>query len=75
MKLSKQRANLDVRKFSFSERVVQEWNKLLQEVVDATSVNKFKNRLDKHWKRYGLTSPSSTSVTKNMLELASLHGM
>jgi len=53
MKLSKQRASLDVRKFSFSQRVVQEWNKLPQEVVDAMSVNQFKNRLDKFSQRYG----------------------
>jgi len=53
MKLSKQRASLDVRNFSFSQCVVQEWNKLPQEVVDATSVNQFKNRLDKFWQRYG----------------------
>jgi len=53
MKLSKQQASLDVRKFSFSQRVVKEWNKLPQEVIDATSVNQFKNRLDKFWQRYG----------------------
>ena len=53
MKLSKQRASLDVRKFSFSQRVVQEWNKLPQEVVDAMSVNQFENRLDKFSQRYG----------------------
>ena len=47
MKLSKQRASIDVRKFFFSQRVVNEWNLLPQEVVDATSVNLFKNRLDK----------------------------
>jgi len=52
MKLSKQRTSLDVRKFSFSQRVVQEWNKLSQDVVDATSVNQFKNRLDKFWRSY-----------------------
>jgi len=28
--MSKQRTSLDVRKFSFSQRVVQEWNKLYQ---------------------------------------------
>jgi len=50
MKLSKQRASLDVRKYSFSQRVVQEWDKLSQDVVD---VNQFKNRLDKFWQRYG----------------------
>ena len=45
MKLSKQRASIDVRKFFFSQRVVNEWNLLLQDVVDAASVNQFKNRL------------------------------
>ena len=62
MKLSKQRTSLDVRKFSFSQRVMQEWNKLSQDVVDATSVNQFKNRLDKFRQRYGwlgLIGPSS----------------
>jgi len=49
MKLLKQRTSLDVRKFSFSQRVVQEWNKLYQDVVDATSVSQFKDRLDKFW--------------------------
>jgi len=32
---------------------VQEWNKLSQDVVDATSVNQFKNRFDKFWQIYG----------------------
>ena len=53
MKLSKQRASRDIRKFFYSQRVVQEWNKLPQAVIDATSVNQFKNRMDKYWQRYG----------------------
>ena len=53
MKLSKQRTSLDVQKYSFSYRVVQEWNKLSQDVVEATSVNQLKNTLDKFWQRYG----------------------
>jgi len=53
MKLSKQQTSLDVRKFSFSQRVMQEWNKLSRDVVDVTSANQFKNRLDKFWQRYG----------------------
>jgi len=53
MKLSKQRARLDVRKLIFSQRVVKDWNLLPQEVVDATIVNQFKNRLDMFWQRYG----------------------
>jgi len=47
MKLSKQRASLDVRKFFFSRRAVKEWNLLPQEVVDATSANQFEKGLDK----------------------------
>ena len=53
MELSKQRASRDIRKFLFSQRVVQEWNKLPQAVIDATSVNQFKNTMDKFWQRYG----------------------
>ena len=49
MTLSKQRASLDVRRFFFSQRVVNEWNLLPQQVVDAASVNhEFKNRLNKY---------------------------
>jgi len=53
IELLKQRASFDVRKFSFSQRVVQQWNKLPLEDMDATSVNQFKNRLDKFCQRYG----------------------
>jgi len=53
MKLLKQRTSLDVQKFSFSQHMVQEWNKLSQDVVNAMSVNQFKNRLDKFWRSYG----------------------
>jgi len=54
VELSKQRAGLDLRKFSLSQREVPEWNELPQEVVDATSMNRFKSRLDKfRQQRYG----------------------
>lgn len=47
-------ARLDVRKHFFSVRVTREWNALPQTVVDAPSVNTFKNRLDKFWKDAGI---------------------
>ena len=50
MKLHQYRARLDVRKFSFTQRVVPIWNSLSKEVVTAPSVNAFKNRLDQWWK-------------------------
>jgi hypothetical protein len=49
MKLFKERSRLDIRKYSFSQRAVDDWNSLPQSVMDSTSVNMFKNRLDKHW--------------------------
>ena len=50
LKLSKERSRKDVRKFSFGRRVVEGWNALPQHVVDAKSINQFKNALDEHWK-------------------------
>ena len=51
LKLEKRFSRLDVRKFSFANRVVGLWNSLPEEVVSACSVNAFKNRLDKHWEK------------------------
>ena len=46
-KLNKKRPKLEMRKHFFSQRVVNLWNQLPQHVVEADSVNNFKNRLDK----------------------------
>ena len=51
LKIRKERARLDIRKYFFSQRIVNVWNSLPQQ-VDATSVNGFKNSLDKI-ERYG----------------------
>ena len=47
LKLVKKRSNVDLRKYFFSQRVINNWNRLPQEVVDAQTINCFKNRLDK----------------------------
>ena len=49
LKLFKPRCNTTLRQNSFSMRIIDDWNKLPQHVIDATSVNAFKNALDKHW--------------------------
>ena len=41
-------SRLDVRKFSFSQRTINVWNKLSTECVHASSVNVFKNIIDKY---------------------------
>ena len=44
----KKQSRLDVRKFSFSQRTINVWNKLSEECVHASSVNMFNNRIDKY---------------------------
>ena len=46
-KLLKNRPRLDIRKNYFSHRVVNKWNALPAHVIEADSVNSFKNRYDK----------------------------
>ena len=48
-KLFRQRSRLNVRANSFSNRVVNTWNSLPENVVNAPSLKSFKNRLNKHW--------------------------
>ena len=66
LKLFKPRCRTTVRENFFSLRIVSEWNQLPQDVVEAPSINTFKNRLDRHWHDMGiqsswLHSPSTSS--------------
>ena len=47
--LVKSHSRLDIRKYTFSQRVVNDWNKLPEECINATSVNMFKNKIDKYY--------------------------
>ena len=49
LKLKKVRSITNRRKMFYSQRVVEDWNSLPEEVVDAPTLNCFKNRLDKLW--------------------------
>ena len=46
VKLVKDQGRWDIRKYSFSQRTVNEWNKLSTDCITASSVNMFKNKLD-----------------------------
>jgi len=56
LKLFKPRCHTAVRQNFFSLWIVNEWNKLPQDVVEAPSINTFKNRLDRHWHDMGIQS-------------------
>ena len=49
-KVLKKPAVVFVRAKSFSQRVINNWNHLPATIVEAPSLNIFKNRLDEYWK-------------------------
>jgi len=48
-KLYKSRSRLNTRKFFYSQRVVEVWNSLPDNVVEAETTNCFKKRLNQEW--------------------------
>ena len=44
VKFANDQCILDIRKYSFSQRTINEWNKLSTDYVTASSVNMFKNK-------------------------------
>ena len=53
--LAKKQCRLHIRKISFSQRTVNEWNRLSADCVGASSVNIFKNKIDIYLRRAGYT--------------------
>ena len=53
--LVKEQCRLDMRKYSFSQRVINEWNKLPNDCVNASRVIMFKNRIDRYLIMVGYT--------------------
>ena len=55
VKLVKDQCMLIIRKYSFSQRTINEWNKLSTDCITASSVNMFKNKVDTYHRRAGYT--------------------
>ena len=53
VKLANDQCRLDIRKYSFSQRTVNEWNKLSADCITASSGNMFKNKVDIYLRRAG----------------------
>ena len=84
--LVKDKCILDVRKYSFSERTINEWNKLSTDCVTASSVNMFKNKVGtyprresytyvkKCWSLYKpMASLLNIKIVLNILNIANCH--
>ena len=57
LKVAKGPATKFARVNAFSQRTVNTWNKLPESVIEAPTVNAFKNRLDKYWDDVQFLSP------------------
>ena len=55
VKLLKDQCILDIRKYLFSQRTINEWNKLSTYCVIASSINMFKNKVDIYLRREDYT--------------------
>jgi len=49
LKIFQEYVHYNLRKYYFSNRVIQTWNSLPDSVVESNSINSFKNNLDKFW--------------------------
>jgi len=56
MKLSRKRSLLDTRKHFFSQRIINRWNSLPANVVNAKTGNSFKNAYDENWSHVDVRS-------------------
>ena len=53
VKLVKDQCRLDIRKYSFSQRKINEWKKLPTDCITASSVNMLKKQVDTYLRRAG----------------------
>ena len=55
-----------MRKYSFSQRMINEWNKLSTDCVNASSVNMFKNKIDNYFTRASYALIVGLSINRRL---------
>jgi hypothetical protein len=60
LKLTKNRSRLDIGKYYFTNRVVEDWNNLPETVITAKNVKIFEKRLDKLWQNHPMMYRGTT---------------
>jgi hypothetical protein len=74
-KIKKKFCKINLRKFSFTNRIVDLWNTLPQSVIDAKDVRQFEIRLDKYWEHQDVKFEYKASIqnkenTRNHTEIS-----
>ena len=71
LRLHKFRARYDLRKYYFTNRVVNIWNSQPSYVISAETVNYFKSRLDNFWKNQDIIYDYQSDIhgTRNRSEI------
>ena len=65
LKLVSRRHHYNLRKYSFTARIVNTWNSLPESVIAAETTNCFKNRLDKFWNNQEIIFDYKAELTGN----------
>ena len=71
VKLVKDQCRLDIRKYLFSQRTINEWNKLSTDCVTASSVNMFKNKISQEGGLH--VNEHCWTLDKTMASLSTCH--
>ena len=74
-KLKKQSCRLDVRKYFFTNCVVNDWNSLPIKVVNADTINHFKDKLDSHWRHRMYDLPENYNLKLPFKVYKIMHGI
>ena len=62
-KINTARPHYDLRKYFFTNRVVNIWNSLPNDIVKSSTTNQFKNKLDKFWENQEIIFNYKTDLT------------
>ena len=63
LKLANARTRYDLRKYFFTNRIINIWKSLPNHVVGACTTNQFKNRLDKFWEHQDIVYDYKSHLT------------
>ena len=70
LKAKKKYCRTNLRKSYFSYRIVDNWNSLPAQVVQAKSINAFKSKLDRHWAHLHFTTDPILTTTSTPTQSA-----